>query len=460
MKRNIYKNISPLDHRYSQRKDDFEDYNQYFSEEAVVKYQAKVELALVKALHGRGVCDQNVVQEVKEAVQKLQVENVYQEEKKTKHNIRALANCLRNRVSKESRPYIHLSATSYDIVDTANSLRYKEATENLIIPRLEKLLEQWLEIAEAQKETLQIGRTHGQHAEPITFGLVMAYYSSRLWERIKVLKKAAARLKGKMSGAVGAYNASSIFFSDPDEFEKEMLAELDLKPAAVSTQIVPPEFMTDFMHSLNSIFGILADFSDDMRHLQRSEIREVGEYFGEDQVGSSTMPHKRNPINYENVKSMWKEFMPRMMTIYQDQLSEHQRDLSNSASSRFIGESAVGLLLCVDRLIRVSSRMHIDEAEMKSNFDLTSDMTIAEPLYIILAAKGHPDAHEKVRQLTLEAEEKGCGLQELIPDDEELTPYLQNLEPRQQEILSQPEKYTGIAAQKTEKIVEEIRQKL
>ena len=460
MDRNIFKNISPLDHRYSLRKDNFEDYAEYFSEEATVHYQAQVELALVKALQARGICDREVVAEVEQAVEQLEVAAAYQEEKKTKHNIRALVNCLQDKISEKARPFIHLSATSYDIVDTANSLRYKEAALNLIIPRLEKLLKEWLSLAEEEKNTLQIGRTHGQHAEPITFGLVMAFYCSRLQERMESLKKAAQNLKGKMSGAVGAYNASSIFFADPDEFEKEFLAQLGLKPGPVSTQIVAPEYRTDYVHNLISIFGILADFSDDMRHLQRSEIREVGEYFDSDQVGSSTMPHKRNPINYENVKSMWKQFMPRMMTLYQDQLSEHQRDLSNSASGRFVPEIAVGLLLCTDRLQRVCSRMHIDSEQMKENFAATRDIIIAEPLYIILAAEGHPDAHEKVRRLTLEAEERGVTLQELIQHDEELAPYLEQLDSRQEEILYNPEAYTGIAARRTEEIVAKIKQKL
>jgi len=460
MERNVFANISPLDHRYSLRKENFADYGTYFSEKAVVEFQARVEVALIKALHSRGVCDKQVVEEVQQAAENIEVEEVYEEEKKTKHNIRALVNCLQKRVSPSSRPYIHLSATSYDIVDTANALRYKEGTFNLILPRMRSLLQEWLDIAEQQKETLQIGRTHGQHAEPLTFGLVMAFYCSRLKERMDFIKKAARNLRGKMSGAVGAYNASSIFFEDPGEFEREFLQQLGLKPGPVSTQIVAPEYMTDFMHGLTSAFGVLADFSDDMRHLQRTEIREVGEYFESDQVGSSTMPHKRNPINYENVKSMYKEFTPRMVTSYLDQLSEHQRDLSNSASGRFIPETVVGLLLCVDRLQRVSSRMHIDAEQMKKNFDQTRELVIAEPLYIFLASQGHPDAHEKVRKLTLEAEKKDVSLKEIVQKDEELTPYLEKLTDRQKKMMYNPELYTGKAATKTEKIIAEIRKSL
>lgn len=458
MERNIFENISPLDHRYSLREKNFTDYSKYFSEEATVKYQGEVELALVKALKKRGLCSQKVVDEVAEAVEALDVEKVYEEEARTKHNTRALVNCIREKISDESRPFVHLSATSFDIIDTANSLRFKEAAAELIIPRLENLLKEWLRLADEEKDTLQIGRTHGQHAEPITFGHLMAYYSSRLHERIQTLNKNAERLVGKMSGAVGAYNASNIFFEDPDQFEKELLSELNLEPGPVSTQIVAPEYLTDFVHTLVTTFGVLADFSDDMRHLQRTEIGEVGEYFAPDQVGSSTMPHKRNPINYENVKSMWKEFMPRMLTMYQDQLSEHQRDLSNSASGRFIGEIATGLLLVVDRLTRVCKKMHVDRESMKENFNTTRKTIIAEPLYILLAAGGHPDAHETVRRLTLKAEKEETELQNLVKDNKELAPYLEELTPRQKEILYHPESYTGIAAEKTEEIVNQIRE--
>jgi adenylosuccinate lyase len=457
MERNSFKNISPLDHRYSMREEEFQEYTYYFSEEATIRYQLMVELAVVKALNLRGVCSGEVVEEVEKAVEEIDVEEVYREELKTRHNIRALVNVIRSKVSDRAKPYIHLSLTSYDIVDTANFLRFKEAAKKSLIPHLEELLREWLRIVEEEKETIQIGRTHGQYAEPITFGLTMAYFASRLDERINVLERAAGNLRGKIAGAVGAYNASSIFFADPDEFEKEVLAELGLKPAPLSTQIVAPEYMTDFVHVLISIFGVLANFSDDMRHLQRSEIAEVGEYFAPDQVGSSTMPHKRNPINYENVKSMWKEFMPRMITSYQDQISEHQRDLTNSASGRFIPEIAVGLLLAVNRLKRVSSRMHVNRVKMKENFNRSSDMIIAEPLYIILAAKGHPDAHEYVRKLTLKSEEEGKNLSELIKNDELLKPYLNKLDERQREILYNPEKYTGIAGKRCEEIVNRIK---
>jgi adenylosuccinate lyase len=212
--------------------------------------------------------------------------------------------------------------------------------------------------------------------------------------------------------------------------------------------------MTDFVHALISCFGVLASISDDMRHLQRSEIAEIGEHFDSEQVGSSTMPHKRNPINYENVKSLWKEFMPRMNTVYMDQLSEHQRDLTNSASARFIPEIIVGLMEAVNRLIRVFKRFAVDYENIKRNFEMSKEMIVAEPLYILLASYGHPDAHEAVRVLTLEAEKSGRNLRELVLEKQELKAYLDKFTEKQKEILVNPEKYTGIAAEKTVRVVD------
>ena len=460
MKRNVFENISPLDHRYSLREEEFEQLSYYLSEQATIRTQAEVELALVKVLHKRGMCSEEVVTEVEEAIKELTPEEVYQEERKTKHNIRALVNCIREKISDEARPYVHFSATSVDIMDTSAALRYRQAAENLILPALKELINGLIEIAEQEKKTVQIGRTHGQHAVPITFGFAMALYISRLGQRLEKIEETTAQLCGKMAGAVGAYNASSIFIEDPISFEEEVLAEINLKPAPISSQIVQPEYVTDFIHTLVSTYGILGNFADDMRHLQRTEIDEVGEYFAPDQVGSSTMPHKRNPINYENIKSMYKEFMPRMTTVYLDQISEHQRDLTNSASGRFVVEIITGLYLSIQRLTRVVNKMWVNKEQMKENFDQTRDSFIAEPLYILLAGYGHPDAHEAVRVKTFKAKETGKSVYQLILEDEELKEYWEQFASEQQALIKDPQNYLGSAIEKTEIIIKEWEAKL
>ena len=452
-KRSIFKNISPFDHRYSYNKEIYNKLEKYLSEEANINYQLKVELALVKSLAKVGICSKEIVKEVKTAISTITAEQVYQEEKKTKHNIRALVNLVQKKISKKARPYIHLTATSYDIVDTANSLKYKEVTDELILPKIKELIDILSELALQEKETIQIGRTHGQHAVPITFGYVLAGYVERLGLRYQEIKKKAEQLKGKFSGACGTYNASRLFFEDPIEFEGLVMEELGLEAGDFSTQIVIAEYMTDYIHTIISAFGVIANFSDDMRNLQRTEISEVGEFFSNDQVGSSTMPHKRNPINYENIKSMWKRTMPQMSTIYMDQISEHQRDLSNSASSRFIPDIITGFVLSVDRLIKVLEKFGIDREKMKENFNLHSDMIIAEPLYIILASQGHPDAHEAVRELTLQSEESDKTLRELFYLNENLKEYRDKMSDYQKKIIEEPKSYLGRAKSRTEFIV-------
>jgi len=451
--RDIFENINPFDHRYSYNKEIFTELKEYLSEKANIKYQLEVELALIKGLKILGVCSEEIYNEVREAISTITAEEAYIEEQKTKHNIRALVNLIQKKVSKKAKPYIHLTATSYDVVDTANTLRYKDVTKDVILVKLKEVIKQLSKLAEQEKDTIQIGRTHGQHAVPITFGYVLAGYVERLGLRYKEIKKKAELLKGKFSGACGTYNASSLFFDDPVEFENIIMDELGLKAGNFSSQIVIAEYMTDYIHSLISTFGVLANFSDDMRNLQRTEINEVGEYFSQDQIGSSTMPHKRNPINYENIKSMWKRTMPQMNTIYMDQISEHQRDLSNSASSRFIPEIITGFTISLQRLIKVLNKFGIDRQKMEDNFALHSQMIIAEPLYIILASQGHPDAHEAVRKLTLEAEGSEKTPRELFYLKDEFSQYRKKMDDYQKMILENPKKYLGVAKERSQFII-------
>lgn len=424
----------------------------YLSENARIRYMARVEVALVKALAKQGVCRPKIAAEVGKAALKVNAEEVYAEEAKIRHDVRGLVNVMRSKVSAEAARFIHFSATSYDIVDTASALRYKEATLELLVPELKKLLGAWIEIALRERKTLQIGRTHGQHAEPITFGFAMCTYINRLGEMISSLEWYACQLEGKFSGAVGGYNASSLLVKDPLKLEGDIMAELGLKRSMHSTQIVEPESLLDLLHAAILSFGVLANFADDMRHLQRSEIGEIAEGFGEKQVGSSTMPHKRNPINFENAKSLWKAFMPRMVTFYMDGISEHQRDLTNSASARFIPELFLGLLVCAQKLREVSEKMVVDREAMQRNFSDSREAVVAEPLYILLAKYGHGDAHEAVRRLTIESARAGKSVLALAKQDKGLAACMKKFSKSDFDLLENPEKYTGLSAERTAKI--------
>ncbi|MHB8997799.1 MAG: lyase family protein [Armatimonadota bacterium] len=453
--RSLFDNVSPLDFRYYGQDEALQNLlDPFVTERGRVMSEAMVEAAATRVLARRGICSEAVADEVAEAAANIDPLAVAAEEQRIQHNIRALVNCLQGAVSEQARPYVHFTLTSFDVVDSATAWRLKNAGLQVVVPELLKLEKTLIDLARREKDTLQMGRTHGQHAVPITFGFAIAEYVSRLGGRIEAIRAAAEDMRGKISGAVGAYNASSLFFADPVSFETEVLAEIGLKPSLHSTQVVEAEFVADYVHALTAAFGVLANLADDMRHLQRTEIGEVGEAFAADQVGSSTMPHKRNPWNFENVKSMWKEFMPRMMTVYMDQLSEHQRDLTNSASARFIPETIVGLVSSVRRMNRIMSKMVTDQDRMLRNFLMTANMIAAEPAYILLAAHGHPDAHEAVRKVTLEAQRTDQQFQAVLFSSAELKPYLDTFSKDQLATLFHPTSYTGYASQKTEALCE------
>ncbi len=448
-----FDSISPLDYRYyTGNKELHDQINEFLSEKAAIRYLLLAEEKLAEALCERGVCSRETYAEISGACKQVTAQEVYEEEARIRHDIRALVNCIRRKVSEKAKPYVHLTATSSDITCTADAARMKDAAEKLLIPQLLQLEKTLIETARREKESLQIGRTHGQHAEPITFGYAMCEYVSRLGNRILALKKAAANLRGKMSGAVGNYNASMLFFQEPEEFEKEVLEKLGLTAATHSTQIGEPEYAADYMHAAVSAFGVLANLADDMRHLQRTEIAEIAEEFGSEQVGSSTMPHKRNPVNFENVKSMWKAFMPRMTTLYMDQISEHQRDLTNSASTRFSTEIIAALALSANRMDRIMKKLAVNRQKMKAHLQESRQSIAAEPAYILLAALGHPDAHEYARKLTLKAQKEAKSFSDLLMQDNEARPYLDKMTEEQLSIIRNPENYTGIAARKTEAV--------
>lgn len=451
----MFDNISPLDYRYRDQ-----ETLRYLSENSFIRYKLKVELALVKTLHHRGICSENTVKEMEKACLRVTAAEVYQKEEKIKHDIRALVNSLRKKVSSRAKPYVHMLATSYDIIDTANTLRYKDLMNNVFIPALLNLEKALIDLTLRESGTIQIGRTHGQHAVPITFGFALAGYVSRLGNCIENLKNRTDDLRGKFSGAVGAYNATSLIFDDPEKFEEEILSELGLKPYEHSTQIVPPEPLTRLFSEVMITSGVLANLADDMRHLQRTEIGEVGEEFQETQVGSSTMPHKKNPINFENTKSLWKIIMPRLITVLMDQISEHQRDLTNSASARTYGEIFHYAIRMVKTLTRTVKKLKVDNKNIKRNLKLQKGLASAEMLYIILACIGHPDAHEKVRTLALATGKKKISLKEAIAHDQEIRPYLNRITEKQKQLLSNPEKYIGIADTKAQKIAKLWQQRL
>jgi len=466
--RDIFKNISPIDHRYSVSESSvYESLVPWISEEALISSCIKAEIALVFAhLKVRGELTPAVRAELEKCT--ASPEEVYAEEEKTRHNIRALVNVLKTKVPAKIVPLVHLGATSVDILDTSLSWRIAGVTREAVLPLLKKLELLLCSFAEKEAETPQVGRTHGQHAVPITLGFAFAEYVSRLGKSVLEIEKRSKELKGKLSGAVGAYNATSMIVKDPQELERIYLEELGLEPSEHSTQLVEPEYLLRLLLEFNTAFGIIANLADDLRNLQRSEIGEVREGFTADQVGSSTMPQKRNPWNSEHVKSLWKAFMPRVNTFFMDQISEHQRDLSNSASQRFISDYIVGFCLAVSRMSKVIEGLGTDKERLLANLrgGGIPGGIMAEPAYILLAETGVGDAHEVIRKITLTAEKENISFAAALAKEPDVLKKIGGklselgITAKTEDALTffeNPQRYCGLAAKKAKTLAEKYK---
>jgi adenylosuccinate lyase len=460
--KNIFSNLSPLDHRYYlSNREEHEALGAYLSEEAAIRHCAAVEAALLSHLIPFVFSDQDDISRLQkaaaEAADTIDPEDVYREEEKTRHNIRALVNVIKKKVPAEISHLVHVGATSVDILDTAFALRIRGAVRKVILPLLIALESLLVERVKAEAETPQVGRTHGQYAVPITFGFALAEYVSRLGKSIQRIEIKSKNLRGKLAGAVGAYNALVMVTADPEALERAVLADLGLKPSEHSTQLVEPEYLLELLLEINTAFGVIANLADDLRHLQRSEIGEVREEFRAEQVGSSTMPQKRNPWNSEHVKSLWKEFSPRVITFFMDQISEHQRDLTNSASQRFVAEYIAGFAFAVKRLSSVVGSLGVIRERMLANLAGAGDLVLSEATYVLLALAGDIEAHETVRRVSLDAEKEKKPLVEILRRDKEAWQRIErqlkkvmNIDPVS--FFSHPERSTGLAAPKAKKL--------
>jgi adenylosuccinate lyase len=265
---------------------------------------------------------------------------------------------------------------------------------------------------------------------------------------------------------VGAYNATSMLTKDPYELERHCLSLLNLSPSDHSTQMVEPEYLLRLLLEINVAFGIIANMADDFRNLQRSEIDEIREYFSSTQVGSSTMPQKRNPWNCEHVKSLWKAFAPRVLTFYLDQISEHQRDLTNSASGRFVADYLAGFTAAVHRMNKIISGLTVNKEKLLENLvQKAGSSVLAEPAYILLGQQGESDSHEIIRRLTIKAEKEKIPLIDVMKQDKEvwkkLTVRLKSTTGFDAEdFFSTPANYRGKAAEKAQELSSDWKQRM
>ncbi|MEM0286463.1 MAG: adenylosuccinate lyase, partial [Candidatus Methanomethyliaceae archaeon] len=306
-----------------------------FDEENRLQKMLDVEATLVEVLAELGEIPKEGVDKIREKanVKIVTIEKVKLKEKKTHHDIMAMVEVLAEECGDYGK-YVHWGATSYDIVDTAWAVIIKDALE-IIEKKLRELRDILCNLALKYKNLIMVGRTHGQHAIPITFGFKLAIYAAeigRSLERLKEMKKRV--LVGKMSGAVGTMAS---FGEKGMEIEKKVMEKLGIKPAEISTQIVCRDRLAELICWAAILASSLDRMATEIRNLQRTEILEVAEGFDiKAQVGSSTMPHKQNPVDCEKVSGLAKVLRGFVITALENIPLWHERDLTNSSSERFI----------------------------------------------------------------------------------------------------------------------------
>jgi len=267
-----------------------------------------------------------------------------------------------------------------------------------------------------------VGRTHGQWAVPTLFGLVFAESLERIQDIESRLNAALSNLRGQSSGAIGGYHALGLLVKNPIQFETKFLKSLGLTPHLASTQILPPEDISSVASEVFHMMSVVAKLANDLRHLARSEISEIAEGMAPGQVGSSTMPQKRNPWNLEHVCSLNKVLASKLSLIQMDLITEHQRDLTNSASGRFYIEFfAVAYLMC-KRLTRVLTRMEAYPERMNTHLKSAGSSVFAEAFYVLATKNGVSDAHHKIREASRLAEKTSQPLMEIALEQKLLPP--------------------------------------
>ncbi len=317
--------IHPIEERYrTEIADIFEEQNR-------MNLMLKVEVALVKAHYDENLISKDEYIKIKEAVPKIKLDQVKNIEKQTHHDIMALVQALTDTSGCDK---IHIGATSSDIVDTTLALQLKQSND-IIIRDLTTFKNILLDRAEKTKNLVCIGRTHGQHAVPMTYGMKFILWGYEVNECLKELHK--SNFYGKMSGAVGTFASFATLGENGQAIQSKVMSELKLKYPLVTNQVIPRELIAGYLFKLITIACIIDKMAKEIRNLQRTEIFEVAEPYQKDtQTGSSTMPHKRNPHKAENLSSLAKRLRTNILPALENISLEHERDLSNSATERII----------------------------------------------------------------------------------------------------------------------------
>jgi len=421
-----------------------------FDEETRVQKLLDVEAALALAHAEVGDIPMKDAEKIAEmaSTKYVKVERVKAIEKEIKHDIASLVRAL-SEVCGSSGAYVHLGATSYDIVDTANALQLKDAL-GLIEEKLFDLKGILQKQAAQYKGTMMIGRTHGQHALPITLGFkfaVWGYEVNRHIERLNECKKRV--LVGKISGAVGTQAGLG---EHAEQIQELVMKRLGLHAAEISTQIVQRDRYAELVCIYAMVASSLENFATEIRELQRPEIGELSEAFeAEKQVGSSTMPHKQNPETCERICGLARIVRSLSTPALEDMITWHERDLTQSSAERFIlPESNILLDYMLSLMCNVIANLRVDSQRMLQNLSLTQGRAMSEAVMMALTKKGvnRQEAHELLRKLTIQSALEKRDFKQVLLQDKFVSSKLSEKEIN--EALN-PKNYLGTAVKQAEK---------
>ncbi len=387
-----------------------------WSEENKFRKWLDVEIAACEAWNKLGVIPNDTLKTIKEKAD-FNIERINEIEAEVKHDVIAFLTSVAEFVGEDSR-FIHKGLTSSDVLDTAYNLLLKEAGE-ILLNDLEKLAQVLKDKAFKYKMTPMIGRSHGIHAEPITFGLKMALWYDETLRNIERLKRAVDIVSvGKISGAVGTF--ANI---EPD-IEEYVCEKLGLKPAPVSTQIVQRDRHAEFFTTLAVIASSFEKFAVEIRHLQRTEVLEAEEYFSKGQKGSSAMPHKRNPVLSENVTGLARLVRSYAIAAMENVALWHERDISHSSVERVIGPDAtVNLDFLINRFTGIIKNLIVYEDKMLQNIYLTNGLIFSQRVLLALTERGvtREKAYRLVQRNAMKVWEEKTDFKELLKKDSDIT---------------------------------------
>ena len=375
----------------------------------------EIEILVCEALAEMGEIPPEAVREIRRKAV-FDVRRIEEIEKKTKHDVIAFLTDVGESIGPLSK-YLHYGLTSSDILDTSLALLLKEAAE-LILRDFQKLLEVLKEKAFQHKKTPMIGRSHGVHAEPITFGLKMAHwYDEMTRNRTRMERAKEAVSVGKISGAVGTFAHISPFV------EAYVCERLGLKPAPISTQIVQRDHHAEYFTTLAIIASSIDKFAVELRHLQRTEVLEAEEFFSRGQKGSSAMPHKRNPISSENLSGLARLVRSYALAALENIPLWHERDISHSSVERVIGPDGTMLMdYMLNRLSSILENLIVYPETMKANLEKMGGLIYSEAVLLLLTKKGlsREEAYATVQRNAMKVWEKGGDFKSFLFQDEEI----------------------------------------